>query len=240
MAGAIVQTKNAQGGGASSTTITSGQLASDVTAGNRLWVVASADNAPTMTPSKNAGTATIGSFVSKGTAQNATLLNGIEHWECEITGTGTLDILVTFGSSQVERVIYVAEISGVNAAQSGAANANNNDPTDTLTVNVTTQPAFGLIFVVDLQGTSLTSGGVTPAESGWTQHERIDWSATVSEGVCQKKAITSTGNRTGNFDNNSFDHYCQCMIVFTDGGAFDGLRLFANGTFLCSEFLEVA
>ena len=216
MAGAIVQVKTAEGGGGSSTTLASGTLVSNVTSGNLLWVVVNSDNAPSVTLSKNSGTATIGSFTSHGSVQEPAVFDTTHHFTCDITGSGTLDILATFGTSQPERVIAVAEISGCSTVDGSHEVSSNNGPTDTMTVNVSTQPAFGLSFCVNLQGTGTGVG------TGWTSHTVVDWTATIGEGILQYKAITATGNTTANFTNPGNDRCNTVMLVLLDSGGGGG------------------
>lgn len=218
MAGAAVQFKEGNGS-ASTTTVASGTLASDVTAGNYLWVVVTGSDATTRTITKNSGTATISAFTSHGTIQAPTILDEMEHWTCQVTGTGTIDILCTYGAARTERVIAVVEVSGVNAIDgSDEQTDTGSNPTTTCTVNVTTQPAFGLMMLCNYQGAGSGIG------SGWTSYQASFATATIGEGVIQTKAISATGNTTGNFTNAGLDRNSAVMIVFTDGGAAAGAK----------------
>ena len=213
MAGAIVQRKENSASG-SATTIASGQLASDVTSGNYLWIVTShGTSAPTTTITQNAGTATIGAVTSQGAIAEAGVDDELEHFTCQVTGTGTLDILATFSSADTERCIVVVEVSGVNAVDgSDEQTDSGNNPTATCTVNVTAQPAFGLMCLANYQGAGSGAG------AGWTLDGANMWSTVIGEGLIQTKAISATGNTTGNFANAGLDRNNSVMIVFTDGG----------------------
>ena len=210
MAGAIVQTKG-NDSGSTSTTIASGTLASNVTSGNFLMVGASgATGAVTITLSQNSGTATIGSWTEQEAQQESGTGDQSRWFWCQVTGTGSIDILATYGASQTGRGISVVEVSGCNAFQASSSQPDTgNNPTPTVTVNVTTQPAFGVMMGVDLQGGLMTVG------SGWT--DQGSTSTTDFRCRIQSKAISSTGNTTGNFVNAGFDHNNSTMLVFTEG-----------------------
>lgn len=209
MAGAVAQTKD-NSASSSATTIASGSMGSNVTSGNYLWIVANAGDNQTITPTKNSGTATIGTITSLGSVQEAGVLDKLEHFWCEVTGSGSLDILITYGASTDRRGVMVVEVSGVNAVDgSDEQTDTGSNPTPNCTVNVTTQPAFGLGFCTDYQGGTPTAG------SGWTSVGTF-W-AGVSDARMQSKAITSTGNTTGNFGNAGLDRNSAVMVVFTDG-----------------------
>lgn len=210
MAGAVVQTKE-NSASASATTIASGSMGSDVTSGNKLHVIANAGDNQTITPSKNSGTATIGSFTSHGSVQEAGVLDKLEHFTCDVTGTGSLDILITYGATTDRRGVLVTEVSGVSAVDgSDEQTDTGSNPTPNCTVNVTAQPAFGLSFCTDYQGGTPTTG------SGWT-NQNTYWVG-VSDARLQTRAISATGNVTANFGNAGLDRNNAVMIVFTDGG----------------------
>ena len=210
MAGAVVQTKE-NSASASATTIASGSLGSNVTSGNKLHVIANAGDNQTITPSQNSGTATIGAFTSQGSVQEAGVLDKLEHFTCDVTGTGSLDILITYGATTDRRGVLVTEVSGVSAVDgSDEQTDTGSNPTPNCTVNVTTQPAFGLSFCTDYQGGTPATG------TGWT-NQNTYWVG-VSDARLQTRAITSTGNVTANFGNAGLDRNSAVMIVFTDGG----------------------
>jgi hypothetical protein len=209
MPGAIVQTKENADFSTSSSTIASGAMGTDITAGNFLWIAVNADTDITITPSINSGTATLGSITSQGSIVEAGVLDELEHFTAPITGTGSLDILITYGSATIHRAVLVAEISGVSAVDGTDEQTDSgNNPTATLTVNVSAQPAFGLSFNADYQGGPVTVG------SGWTNGGTF-W-AGVEEARLQTKAITATGNTTANFGNTGLDRSNSVMVVFTN------------------------
>lgn len=213
MPGAVAQTKE-NAASASATTIASGSMGVDVTAGNLLHVIANAGTNVTITPSQNSGTATIGAFTSHGSVQEAVVLDKLEHFTCAVTGSGSLDILITYGSSTDRRGVLVTEVSGVSAVDgSDEQTDTGSNPTPNGTVNVTTQPAFGLSFCTDYQGGTPTTG------SGWT-NQNTYWTG-VSNARLQTRAISATGNVTANFGNAPVSRNNAVMIVFTDsaGGA---------------------
>src|SRR3990167_2124800 len=208
MAGAVVQTKE-NAVDTSATTIASGTLGSNVTAGNKLWIVANAGDNVTITPSKNSGSATTGTITSPGSVQEAGVLDKLEHFTCDVTGDGTLDILITYGSSTDRRGVVVTEVSGVSAVDGTDEQTDTgSDPTPNCTVNVAAQPAFGLNFATFYQGGTPATG------AGWVSVGTF-W-AGVANARIQSKAITATGNTTGNFGNTALDRNNATMTVFTD------------------------
>lgn len=206
--GTVVQAKE-NAAAASATTIASGSLGSNVTAGNRLWIVVNAGDNQTITPSINSGTATLSAFTSRGSVQEAGVLDKLEHFTADVTGTGSLDILITYGATTDRRGVVVVEVSGTTAIDGDAETTDTgSNPTTNSTVNVTTQPAFGLSF-----GT-LYQGGTPTVGSGWTSYSAF-WTG-ISNALLQTRAISITGNVTANFGNASLDRNNAVMIVFTD------------------------
>lgn len=209
MAGAVVQTKE-NSASSSATTIASGSMGSNVTSGNYLYIVANAGDNQTITPSQNSGTATISSITSLGSVQEAGVLDKLEHFWCTVTGTGSLDILITYGATTDRRGVLVVEVSGVNAVDGNDEQTDTgSNPTPNCTVNVTTQPAFGLSFSTFYQG------GTPGTGSGWTNQSTY-WVG-ISDARLQTRAISATGNVTANFVNAALDRNNACMVVFTDG-----------------------
>jgi hypothetical protein len=227
--GAIVQTKENSASG-SATTIASGSTGSNVTSGNKLWIVANAGTNVTITPSQNSGTATLGTITSQGSIQEAGVLDKLEHFTCDITGTGSLDILITYGSSTDRRGVVAVEVSGVSAVDgSDEQTDTGSNPTTTCTVNVTTQPAFGIGFCTDYQGGTPTAG------ASWTDGG-VFWSG-VSNARLQTRAISATGNVTGNFGNAGSNRNNAVMIVFTDGGGGSGSSILVPPSARTTPFL---
>lgn len=211
MAGSIVQSKVGEGAGGA-TTVATGSFGSNVTVNNYLLIVTNSDTADTVTISKNSGTATIGTVTEQGSVTEAATFEELTVFTCAITGSGSLDLLATFGSSQANRQIYAFEIGGVNAVQGHNEQTDTgSNPTPTLTFSVTTQPAFGVAICIDVQGGTPTAG------SGWTSYGVLG--STVHFARVQTKAITATGSTTANFGNAGFDRNNATMVVFTDGSA---------------------
>jgi hypothetical protein len=67
------------------------------------------------------------------------------------------------------------------------------------------------MYLFNFQGANTGQG------TNWTIHTTTDVSATIGECILQTRAISATGNVTGNFTNGSFDRCATTMIVFTDG-----------------------
>lgn len=214
MAGAVAQTPKENSASGSATTIASGSLGSNVTAGNKLWVVVNAGTNVTITPSQNSGTASIGSFTSLGSVQEAAVLDKLEHFVADVTGSGSLDILITYGSSTDRRGVLVVEVSGVSGADVNdeeTSTGANPSPDPPMSVSVTAQPAFGLAFATFYQG------GTPAAGSGWTSYASY-WSG-VSNALLQTRVISATGSLTADFGNASLDRSNHAMVVFTDGSS---------------------
>lgn len=208
MAGAVVQSKVGEGV-SSATTIATGSFGSDVTSGNTLWVISNSDAADTVSITKNSGTATIGSVTDQGSVTEAGTGEELTHFTIPITGTGSLDLLATFGSSRGNRQIYAFELSGVfSILGSDEQTDTGSNPTTTLTVNVTAQPAFGLSICIDVQG------GTPSVGTGWTNVGTFG--GTVHTARVQSKSITSTGNTTANFGNAGLDRNNAALIVFDE------------------------
>lgn len=215
--GAVVQRQSNQNG-ASGTTLNSAGAGTPitVTAGNKLWIVANAGDSIVMTPTQNAGAATIGTITDQGFVDAPALNDRAQHWTCDITGSGTLDILITYASSTPQRCVVITEISGVGAIQGTAENTDTGDnPTPDLSVTVSAQPAFGLCVLVDYQSAASSAG------SGWTLNGAAFWPGIFGQGIMQTRAITSTGATIGNFTNPTFARTSSFMIVYTDAGGAD-------------------
>lgn len=208
--GTLVQTV-ANENYASATTIATGSFASNVAAGNFLQIFVSSDAADTVTITQNSGTATIGAVTERGSVVEAGTLDEGTILTCAVTGSGSLDLLCTYGSAQTARCIVAHEISGVSGYQGHDIQTDTgSNPSTTLTVNVTTQPAFVVADACFLQGGTPGVGtGFTDGGTFW---------GTVRNGRVQYKAVTSTGNTTGNFVNALLDRNNCAMVVWTDGG----------------------
>lgn len=209
MAGAVGQVKEAFSATAA-TTLASGTLASDVTAGNFLWIIANADDNVSITPTQNSGSASIGTITSRGSVVEAALSDRLEHFTAPINGTGSLDILITYGASTGRRGVLVVEVTGVTAYQGDHEQTDTgSNPTPTLTFNVTSAPAFGLSFATFYQGGQPGQG------TSWTDFGALFWE-TMADAMLQTRAISATGNVNANFVNASLDRNNSCMVVFTE------------------------
>jgi hypothetical protein len=168
----------------------------------------------------------------------AGVLDELEHFVCDVTGTGSLDILITYGSSVDRRCVLVIEVSGVSALDVNDEQTetfSDPSPDPELSVSVTTQPAFGIAFATYYQGgTPLKEVG-----SDWTEGSLV-WSG-IADGKIQYKSITATGALGAQFENNSGDRSNFCMAVFTDGGGAGGgigarLSIFAGQPMIRGPF----
>lgn len=210
MAGSVVQTVFNEAA-AAATTIASGSFASNVTANNWLWILVNGDAADTTTITKNSGTATIGTVTQQSSSATSGIVDEWTSLTCQVTGTGSLDLLCTFGGSRSNRQILVIEVTGVNAVDTGGGASqpdSGTNPTPTLSITVAAQPAFCLAACVDYQG------GTPGVGTGFTSVGTFG--ATVNFIRVQSKAITSTGSTTGNFVNAGLDINNSAMIVFTE------------------------
>lgn len=210
MAGSIVQSKFNEAA-AAATTIATGSFGSNVTANNWLWILVCGDAADTTTITQNSGTATIGAVTQQSSSTTSGIVDEWTSLTCQVTGTGSLDLLCTFGGSRSNRQILAFEITGVNAVDSGggASQADGGtNPTPSLSITVGSQPAFCLAACVDYQG------GTPGVGTGFTNAGTFG--ATVNFIRAQTKAITSTGATTGDFVNGGLDVNNSAMIVFDE------------------------
>lgn len=210
MAGSIVQSKFNEAA-AAATTIATGSFGSNVTANNWLWILVCGDADDTTTITQNSGTATIGAVTQQSSSTTSGIVDEWTSLTCQVTGTGSLDLLCTFGGSRSNRQILAFEITGVNAVDSGggASQADGGtNPTPSLSITVGSQPAFCLAACVDYQG------GTPGVGTGFTNAGTFG--ATVNFIRAQTKAITSTGATTGDFVNGGLDVNNSAMIVFDE------------------------
>jgi len=216
MAGAVAQSKIAEAV-AAATTLASGSLSASVTSGNYLWIVTNNDSTSTShTVTKNGGTATIGAVTNLGFVTEAGPTDTTAHHWCRVTGSGTIDMLVTYGASSGNRVILVFEISGVNGVIAGVESTDGgNDPTGTTTINFTSQPGFGMSACIDMQG-GTPGVSTSPAETGYT--DQGTFGGTVHNIRVLSKSFTSTGNHTVNNINAGLDRNNTMFIGFTESG----------------------
>lgn len=215
MAGAIVQLKQ-NAASASSLTIATGNFASDVTAGNFIYIVVSADEGVgglLLSVSKNGGTATISTVTELGRVQETGTLDTMAHLWCQVTGSGTLDLVAEWDIAETERCIAAIEVSGVTAVDAHDIKTNTgSNPTTTMNVTVSTAPAFCIAAMCNYQG---GGGGVG---TGFTLYLDNIWTTVIGEGIFGTQAFATTGAKTANFANPGVDRNNTSVIVFTDTG----------------------
>jgi len=208
MAGSIVQQWGAEGA-AAATTLPSGNAPSNVAAGNFLVILSNSDTNVSCTVTQNSGTATLGTITQRETQTEAGTAETTKVYTCEVTGAGSLDLLATFGASDANRMLFAWEVTDVDAFfGSTSATDTGSNPTPTLTVNVTSPPAFGLMVGVDVQSGTPSTG------SGWTSFGTFG--SAVHLGRAQTRSVAVSGNLTGNFGNASLDRNNTFMVVFTE------------------------
>lgn len=208
MAGTLVQSKIGEAA-ASGTTVATGSFGSNVTSGNTLVIVTNSDTADTVTVTKNSGTATIGSVTEQTSISEAGTLEELTLLFVSVTGTGSLDLLVTFGSSQANKQILAQEWSGLGTMLGAQAQTDTgNNPTTTCTVNATSQPATAIAFCIDVQGGTPTVG------TGYT--DGGTFGSSVHFIRAQYKAISATGNVNSDFGNAGFDRNNSVLVIFAD------------------------
>jgi hypothetical protein len=208
MAGSIVQQWGAEGA-AAATTLPSGNAPSNVAAGNFLVILSNSDTNVSCTVTQNSGTATLGTITQRETQTEAGTAETTKVYTCEVTGAGSLDLLATFGASDANRMLFAWEVTDVDAffGSTSATDAGSN-PTPTLTVNVTSPPAFGLMVGVDVQSGTPSTG------SGWTSFGTFG--SAVHLGRAQTRSVAVSGNLTGNFGNAGLDRNNTFMVVFSE------------------------
>lgn len=209
--GSIVQAKDNIVVDAGGTTVASGSFGSNVTAGNFLQIFCISNPATTVSVTQNSGTATLGTITEQSSVTEAALGLETTLLTCSITGTGSLDLLLTLGTSCTSRGIAAWEISGVSGYQGSDHKTDagsNPTPNPALTFNVTTQPAFAVATG------SFFQGGTPGVGTGFTDYATF-WGGSSR---AQYKAVTATGNTTGNFVNAAIDRANSAMVVWTDGG----------------------
>jgi len=132
-----------------------------------------------------------------------------EIWTAPITGSGTCNVTATWASNVEYRHITVVEISGVNGYNAQTSQANvSADPAPSLTLNVTSQPAFVLHMIVPW------SNGTPAADAGWTDRGRFGGTNQAVE--IETTRVTATGNKTGTWVL-AWEANTQAMISLTEG-----------------------
>lgn len=206
MAGSIVQQWGAENG-SSGTTLATG--VATVTAGNFLVIQTNSDTAVTCTVTQNAGTATIGTVTEQTSVTEAATFETTKTYTCEVTGSGTLDLLATFGASDANREIFAWEITGVDSYFGANAQTDTgSNPTTTCTVASVVAPAFAFMLCIDVQGGTPTVG------SGYTDFGTFG--SAVHFGRVQYKAVAANGSVTGNFGNAGFDRTNSVLVIWNE------------------------
>lgn len=133
-----------------------------------------------------------------------------------LTGRYFSDAGLTTPVSVTFRQMVACRLDGVVAYQAGNQGTDTgNNPTDTLTAVVSSQPAFVLMVGVDYQSNTLGAG------SGFTDVAFITGSGGGSslDGRVQSKTVTATGAQGGNFVNAGLDRSVYVIAIFTEGVA---------------------
>lgn len=228
MAGAIVQTKANQAAG-SATTIASGNLDTNPTSGNVLWVVARSQGTTTMSIADSLGL----TWTSHGSIAESPGTNSVlEHWTAPVTSSGACSVTVTYAAAQDNRGIFVAEVSGVGAVQGSDEDMSNGDLTTPLMSVAATAPAFAL-----MAGNALQGGTITITGTAWTD-VGFFWSPTVTGLRVGSQVISASGNVTGQFNTPSFDRATEAMIVFSESSS--GPTYTVTETVTTSEVVALA
>jgi hypothetical protein len=135
------------------------------------------------------------------------------HAWCLVTGSGTLDMIVTFDAPTTERCIAAMEVSGVSAVDTSDIETNTgSNPTTTMNVTVSAAPAFAIAAMCNYQG------GGSSVGTGFSLYLDNIWTTIIGEGIFGTQAFATTGAKTANFVNPGVDRNNTSIIVFTDTG----------------------
>lgn len=188
------------------------------TAGEWVHVAVWSDDAPGCDLIDSLGN----TFSFIGTVIEAGIPKRAHHFVGQITtgGAATLtgryysDVGLTTPVSVAWRQMVACRLDGVIAYQSGNQGTDTgSNPTNTLTTNVSVQPAFLLMVGIDYQSSTLTVG------AGFTDVAFITGSGGGSslDGRVQSKSVAATGLQGGNFTNAGFDRSVYLIAAFTEG-----------------------
>lgn len=188
------------------------------TAGEWVHVAVWSDDAPGCDLIDSLGN----TFSFIGTVIEAGIPKRAHHFVGQITtgGAATLtgryysDVGLTTPVSVAWRQMVACRLDGVIAYQSGNQGTDTgSNPTNTLTTNVSVQPAFLLMVGIDYQSSTLTVG------TGFTDVAFITGSGGGSslDGRVQSKSVAATGLQGGNFTNAGFDRSVYLIAAFTEG-----------------------
>jgi hypothetical protein len=180
------------------------------TVGNYVRVLVRCDDPPVgITITDNAGGGSNG-YVSLGGIQEA----GTTQWLEEFYGTvdnSMTTITADYGGAITGRAIAAIEYSGTSGVDGADQETDTgNNPTPTLSITNTVQPAVMFCACNDVQG------GTPAVGSGFTD-DGVVWSG-FSACRLQKKNITTVAAQTGNFGNASLNRNNATAVIFTESG----------------------
>ena len=210
-AGAIKQSVSAQNVAAGGT-LSSGNLGSSTVSGNFLLVMVSSDDT-TATCADSLGN----TFTERGTCIDGSLLTRLRWFTAPITTGGASNaVTATYGVSIGNRFIVVLEIPGVSSWNVGDTLTDvgsNPTPNPALSATNSSQPAFAVAFVHQLQGFAESVG------SGYTLYSTFITPDGTPGALAQYKAITSVAAQTAQFVNPDVDRINSCLAIFIDAAA---------------------
>lgn len=193
-------------------------LGTDPTAGNLLYVASDCYNIASVTHTDSLGNTwnEIGNIAEAGIPYRL-----FHAYAKNITG-GADTVTATFNAANVNRGIYVCEISGLDTT---APLVDNHEVTDTgsnptSTATCTNTGTAGVLMSVglDAQTSALISVG-----SGMTSKVAAIWpwaGANQNGGCVQYKDVAAdSADYTSNFVNTASDRSCQVAAIFKEGGA---------------------
>ncbi len=193
---------------ASATTIAA-TLASAAVVGNALWVCVRAPVSVVITVGDNLGNV----YTERNSVTEAGTGQHLRHFTAPVTSGGSCTITATYASAQANRGVLAVEVAGLRSGASvfdgsTAVTDTGSNPTPTMTVTNTFQPAIALALCNDVQG------GTPAVGSGYT-NGGVVWS-TVSIARWQYRAISNVGAQTANFGNAGLDRNNAVMVVFLE------------------------
>lgn len=195
-------------GAASSSSIAVGCSAGTVS--NYVRVLVRCDDPPVGITVTDNGAFGGNSYVSLGGIEEAGTTQWLEEFYATIDNSMTT-ITVNYGGAITGRGVAAIEYtgtSGVDGADQETDTGNN--PTPTLSITNTVQPAVMFCACNDVQG------GTPAVGSGFTD-DGVVWSG-FSACRLQKKNITTVAAQTGNFGNASLNRNNATAVIFTESG----------------------
>jgi len=214
---AAVQQKDATSASASS--LATGNFASNITAGNLIWVVCRVASGVTAnTPTDTVGNTytLIGSCTTAG-------ISVLYHWYAKNVTGGTNSVTVGSTGGPGNMDVYASEWSGFDQSapllghnelwsNPGTGSA---DSVVSGTATVTTTGAGVLGFDHDVNGRSHTNPG--DEGTGFTALANAYGGNGI--GMPEHKRVTSNGTYQATFDDPAFDQHLCVMAIFAEGGA---------------------